>query len=129
MVEGSLDIEYTPEKEVRTYRVHRGSLYTQTKQYDNDGRLEKEIWERDTLDGSIILDDAAYISKSKCEDLNKKFGNSGEFEISEIIKEAKNENYLGYDGLIFMVFQSKPYYSSEVIEVDPPFGDEYPIDA
>lgn len=128
MTEGSLDIEYTPEREVRTYRVSRGSLYTQTKQYDKEGNLGKEIWERDTVEGSIILDDAAYISKKKHEELNK-LDLSGKPDFSELMKSAKNEEYTGYRGLIFMLFQGKLYYSSEVIEIDPPFGEEYPIDA
>jgi hypothetical protein len=128
MTEASLDIEYTPKKEVRTYRVNRGSLYTQTKQYDEEGNLGKEIWERDTIEGSIILDDAAYISKRKHEELNK-FDLSGKPDFSELMKSAKSEEYTGYKGLIFMLFQEKLYYSSEVIEIDPPFGEEYPIDA
>ncbi len=128
MTEGSLDIEYTPKREVRTYRVNRGSLYTQTKQYDNEGNLEKEIWERDTIEGLIILDDAAYISKRKYEEINK-LDLSEKADLSELMKAAKDEAYTGYKGLIFMLFQGKPYYSSEVIEIDPPFGEEYPIDA
>jgi hypothetical protein len=128
MTEGSLDIAYTPKREVRTYRVNRGSLYTQTKQYDNEGRIEKEIWERDTIEGLIILDEAAYISKRKREELNK-LDFSGKADLSELMKAAKSEGYTGYKGLIFMLFQGKPYYSSEVIEIEPPFGDEYPIDA
>jgi len=128
MAEGSLDIEYTPKREVRTYRVNRGSLYTQTKQYDNEGNLGKELWERDTIEGSIILDDAAYISKKKYEELNK-LDLSEKADLSELMKSAKSEEYIGYKGLIFMLFQGKPYYSSEVIEIDPPFGEEFPIDA
>jgi hypothetical protein len=128
MTEGSLDIEYTPKREVRTYRVNRGSLYTQTKQYDNEGNLGKEVWERDTIEGLIILDDAAYISKRKYEEINK-LDLSEKADLSELIKSAKDEAYTGYKGLIFMLFQGKPYYSSEVIEIDPPFGEEYPIDA
>jgi len=128
MTQGSLDIEYTPKREVRTYRVNRGSLYTQTKQYDNEGRIEKEIWERDTIEGLIILDEAAYISKRKREELSK-LDLSEKADLSELMRAAKNEGYTGYKGLIFMIFQGKPYYSSEVIEIEPPFGDEYPIDA
>jgi len=128
MTEGSLDIEYTPKREVRTYRVNRGSLYTQTKQYDNEGNLGKELWERDTIEGSIILDDAAYISKKKYEELNK-LDLSEKADLSELMKSAKGEEYTDYKGLIFMLFQGKPYYSSEVIEIDPPFGEEFPIDA
>jgi hypothetical protein len=128
MPEGSLDIEYTPKREVRTYRVSRGSLYTQTKQYDNEGNIEKEIWERDTIEGLIILDDAAYISKKKHRELNK-LDLSDKTDFSELMKSAKSEGYTGYHGLIFILFQGKPYYSSEVIEIDPPFGEEYPIDA
>jgi hypothetical protein len=126
MPEGSLDIEYTPKREVRTYRVNRGSLYTQTKQYDEEGKLGKEVWERDTIEGSIILDDAAYISKKKHEELNKI---AGKPDVAELMRSAKSEEYTGYKGLIFMLFQGKLYYSSEVIEIDPPFGEEYPIDA
>ena len=126
MPEGSLDIEYTPKREVRTYRVNRGSLYTQTKQYDEEGKLGKEVWERDTIEGSIILDDAAYISRKKHEELNKLGGKS---DVTELMRSAKSEEYTGYKGLIFMLFQGKLYYSSEVIEIDPPFGEEYPIDA
>jgi hypothetical protein len=126
MPEGSLDIEYTPKREVRTYRVNRGSLHTQTKQYDEEGKLGKEVWERDTIEGSIILDDAAYISKKKHEELNKL---AGKPDVSELMRSAKSEEYTGYKGLIFMLFQGKLYYSSEVIEIDPPFGEEYPIDA
>jgi hypothetical protein len=128
MTEGSLDIEYTPKREVRTYRVNRGSLYTQTKQYDKEGNLWKEIWERDTVEGTLILDDAAYISKRKYEELNK-LDISEKVELSDLMESAKSEEYTGYRGLIFMLFQGKPYYSSEVIEIDPPFGEEYPIDA
>lgn len=128
MTEGSLDIEYTPKREARTYRVNRGSLYTQTKQYDNEGNLGKEVWERDTVEGSIILDDAAYISKKKHEELNK-LDLTEKPDFSELIKSAKSEGYTGYNGLILMLFQGKLYYSSEVIEIDPPFGEEYPIDA
>ncbi len=128
MPEGSLDIAYTPKREVRTYRVNRGSLYTQTKQYDEEGNLGREVWERDTIEGSIILDDAAYISKKKHEELNE-LDLSNKADLSELMKSAKSEEYTGYKGLIFMLFQGKPYYSSEVIEIDPPFGEEFPIDA
>jgi hypothetical protein len=128
MTEGSLDIEYTPKREVRTYRVNKGSLYTQTKQYDNEGNIEKEIWERDTVEGLIILDNAAYISKKKYRELNK-LDISETTDFSALMKIAKGEGYTGHKGLIFMLFQGKPYYSSEVIEIDPPFGEEYPIDA
>ena len=129
MVEGSLDIKYTPKKEVRTYRVQRGSLYTQTKQYDKEGKLEKEIWERDTIEGSIILDGAAYISREKYEELDKKFSSSEEVDLSITMKSAKDEGYFGHDGFVFIIFQGKPYCSSEVIEIEPPLGEEFQNDA
>jgi hypothetical protein len=60
---------------------------------------------------------------------NNTMKKAGKPDVSELMRSAKSEEYTGYKGLIFMLFQGKLYYSSEVIEIDPPFGEEYPIDA
>lgn len=119
----SLDIEFIPKREVREYTVKRKSYYTQKKQYDKQGNLEQEIWEReDSLGNIIILDGAAYISKGKYEQLIKQ-----NLSPSGLIESAKKEKYTGHDGLIVLLYKEKIYYSSEVVSIEPPFG-EFPID-
>lgn len=124
MVEGSLDIEPISKRETREYTVKSGSFYTQRRQYDKQGNLEKEIWERDSGKEIIILDDAAYISKKKCEQLIKQ-----KFSPADIIKIAKKQEYTKYDGLIVLLYQGKIYVSSEVVEIEPPLEEDYIINA
>ncbi|MDP3027704.1 MAG: hypothetical protein Q8N63_08415 [Nanoarchaeota archaeon] len=116
MVEGSLDIESIPIREVREYTVERGSVYTQTRQYDKKGNLEKEIWEGTFSKRKIILDDAVYISNEKYDLLVAR-----KFNPLDIIQIAKKEGYKKLGGLIVLLYQRKPYLSSEVTKIEPPF--------
>ena len=126
MVEGSLDIESMPKREIRKYTVKRGSVYTQTRQYDKKGNLEKEIWERKS-GGKVILDNAAYISKEKCKKLEEFI--SKKFSPSDIIRIVKRENYEEIGGFIVWSYQERLYLSSEVTKVEPPFEEEFSITA
>lgn len=119
MVEGSLDIESIPIREVREYTVERGSVYTQTRQYNKKSKLEKEIWEGKFSKGKIILDDAAYISKEDYNQLTNK-----KFKPLDIIQIAKTKGYKKFGGLIVLFYQRKLYLSSEVIKIEPPFEKE-----
>lgn len=124
MPKDTLDIEHEPEREVREYSVKRGSWYIQTKQYSKEGNLEKEIWERDSVEGDIILKDAAYISKKKAKELEEEI-NSKRFTNSELIQLGKKEEYIGYEGVIVMLYKNRIYFSSEVVKIEPAFGEEY----
>lgn len=124
-IEGSLDIEHIPKRETREYTVKNKSYYTQTRQFDKQGNLEKEIWEReDSLGNVIILDDAAYVSKEKYEQIVKQ-----KFSPADMIKIAKKQEYTKSDGVIVFLYQKKFFYSSDVVQIEPPFGEEYRIDA
>ena len=127
MVEGSLDIESIPIREVREYTVERGSVYTQTRQYNKKGNLEKEIWERRSLGGNVILDNAAYISKEKCKKIEEFI--SKKFSPLDIIRIVKRENYEELGGFIAWSYQERLYLSSEVTKVEPPFEEDFPITA
>jgi hypothetical protein len=124
MIEGSLDIKDIPRREVIKYTVKRGSIYTQIKQYNKKGKLEREIWERKSFEGEIILNDAFYISKESFERLIDK-----NFSSSNIIKIARTEDYKELRGLIVLLYRKKIYFSSEVIKIEPPLEEEFSIDA
>jgi hypothetical protein len=124
MAKDSLDIEPVFKREIREYTVSRGSVYTQTRQYNKKGNLEKEIWERDSGKEVTILNDAAYISKEKYKQLKNQ-----KLKPSDLIKLAKKEGYTGLGGLIVLLYQEKLYFSSDVIEIEPPFENELKIEA
>ncbi|MDD5192003.1 MAG: hypothetical protein PHH54_06695 [Candidatus Nanoarchaeia archaeon] len=123
----SLDIPPSFGDKEREYKVKRGSYYTQTKQYDGKGNLEKEIWEReDSHKKEITLEDAAYISQEKQDELKKLMkadqkNDPRKYTSLDLVKLAKKEKYTGPNGLIAFSYKGELYWSSRVTSIDPSF--------
>lgn len=124
MIRGSSDLESIPRREVREYHVERGSVYIQTRQYDKEGNLEKEIWERKSSENKTILDDAGYLSKESFDRLTTK-----RFKPRDILKIAKSRGYAEIGGFIIWNYKNFFYLSSKVTKIEPPLEEEVPINA
>ncbi len=126
MVKDSIDIQPPFAKKKREFVSQNESIYTQRKEFDRKGLLEKEIWKLDNGTVVIDLDDGAYISKRKAEELRIQ-----NLEPSALINLAKKEYYFGNNGRICFLRGKGIYYSSEIVEIIPPFeedfGQEYDI--
>ncbi|MBW8003806.1 MAG: hypothetical protein FVQ80_17710 [Planctomycetes bacterium] len=126
MVNRSLDInvEGRFNKEEIKYTSESGSVYDQKKKYNRKGILEEEIWERNFIGGTIILEDAAYISNGKAKEIagEIKLGNR---DVSTLMRLAKKEKYVGDGGAIFMLSDGDVYLSSKIQKIEPPFIEEY----
>jgi len=120
MVKDSIDIQPPFAKKKREFVSRSESIYTQTREFDRKGVLEKEIWQIDNGKVVIILDDAAYISKRKAEELRMQH-----MEPSALMNLAKKEDYLGKNGRIFLLRGMEIYYSSEIVEIKPPFEEDF----
>jgi len=126
MVHRSLDInlEDSFHKDNIKYTSESGSVYYQKKKYSKKGRLEEEIWERNAMGGTIILEDAVYVSNKKAKEITDeiKLGNR---DISTLMRLAKKEKYIGDGGAIFMTSDGDIYLSSKIQKIEPPFTEEY----
>lgn len=120
MVKDSIDIQPPFAKKKREFVSLNQSIYTQTREFDRKGLLEKEIWKFDNGKVVIVLDDAAYISKRKAEELRMQH-----IEPSALMNLAKKEDYLANNGRICFLRGMEIYYSSEIVEINPPFEEEF----
>jgi hypothetical protein len=120
MVKDSIDIQAPFAKKKREFVSRNKSIYTQRKDFDRRGLLEKEIWELDNGRVVVVLDDAAYISKRKAEELRMQG-----IEPAALIKLAKKEDYCGNNGIICFLRGMEIYYSSEIVEINPPFEEDF----
>ena len=120
MVKDSIDIQPPFAKKKREFVARSGSIYTQRREFDRKGLLEKEIWKLDNGKVVIVLDDAAYISKRKAEELRMQH-----MEPSALMNLAKEEDYLGNNGIICFLRGRQIYYSSGIVEINPPFEEDF----
>jgi len=120
MVKDSIDIQPPFAKKKREFVSQNESIYTQKKEFNRKGLLEKEIWKLDNGTVVIDLDDAAYISKRKAEELRIL-----DIEPSALMNLAKKEDYFGKNGRICFLRGMAIYYSSEIVEINPPFEEDF----
>ena len=120
MVKDSIDIQPPFAKKTREFVSQNESIYTQRREFDRKGLLEKEIWKLDNGTVVIDLDDAAYISKRKAEELRIQH-----IEPSALMNLAKKEGYFRKNGRICFLRGKNIYYSSEIVEINPPFEEDF----
>jgi len=120
MVKDSIDIQPPFAKKEREFISLNDSVYTYRREFDRKGLLEKEIWKVDTGRVVAVLDAGAYISKRKAEELRMQ-----QIEPSALVKLAKQEDYSGKSGRICFLHDGEIYYSSEIVDIDPPFEEDF----
>ena len=120
MVKDSIDIQPPFAKKKREFVSLNKSIYTQRIEFNGKGLLEKEIWELDNGRVVVVLDDGAYISKRKAEELRMQH-----IEPSALMNLAKKEDYFGNNGRICFIRGKEIYYSSEIVEIKPPFEEDF----
>jgi hypothetical protein len=120
MVKDSIDIQPPFAKKKREFVSQNGSIYTQRREFNAKGLLEKEIWELDNGRVVVVLDDGAYISKRKAEELRMQH-----IEPSALMNLAKKEDYFGNNGRICFLRGTSIYYSSEIVEINPSFEENF----
>jgi hypothetical protein len=120
MVKDSIDIRPPFAKKRREFISQNESIYTQKREFDRKGLLEKEVWTLDNGRLVVALDDAAYISKRKADELRMQH-----VEPSALMNLAKKEDYFGDNGRICFLRGMEIYYSSEIIEITPPFKEDF----
>jgi hypothetical protein len=120
MVKDSIDIQPPFAKKKREFVSRSQSIYTQRREFDRRGLLENETWELDNGRVVIVLDDGAYISKQKAEELRMQ-----PIEPSALMNLAKEEDYFGGNGRICFLSSMEIYYSSEIVEINPPFEEDF----
>jgi hypothetical protein len=120
MVQDSIDIQPPFAKRKREFISQNQSIYTQRKEFDRKGLLEKEIWRLDNGTVVIDLDNAAYISQRKAEELRIM-----DLEPAALMNLAKKEEYFGKNGRICFIRGKGIYYSSEIVEITPPFEEDF----
>ncbi len=119
MVKDSIDIQPPFAKKTREFISRNESIYTQRMEFDRKGLLEKEIWKLDNGKVVVVLEDGAYISKRKAEELRMQH-----IEPSALMNLAKKEYYFGNNGRICFLHGKNIYYSSEIVEINPPFEED-----
>jgi len=120
MVKDSIDIQPPFAKREREFVSRNKSIYTQRREFDRKGLLEKETWKLDNGRVVVALDDAAYISKRTAEELRMQH-----IESSALMNLAKKEDYFGNHGRICFLRGKEIYYSSEIVEINPPFEEDF----
>ena len=120
MVKDSIDIQPPFAKKKREFVSRSQSIYTQRREFNRRGLLEKETWELDNGRVVIVLDDGAYISKQKAEELRIQ-----SIEPSALMNLAKEGDYFGGNGRICFLRSMEIYYSSEIVEINPPFEEDF----
>ena len=120
MVKDSIDIQPPFAKRKREFVSRNKSIYTQRREFDRKGLLEKETWKLDNGRVVVVLDDAAYISKRKAEELSMQH-----VEPSALMNLAKKEDYFGSNGRICFLHGKEIYFSSEIVEINPPFTEDF----
>ena len=125
MVKDSIDIQPPFAKKKREFIARHkdfrpDSIYTQKREFDKKGLLERETWKLDNGQQVIVLDEAAYISRDKAEKLRMET-----LEPPALMRLAKKQDYTGKNGLICFLHARQIYYSSEIVEVNPPFEEDF----
>jgi len=120
MVKDSIDIQPPFAKKKREFVSRSESIYTQRIEFDGKGLLEKEVWELDNGRVVVVLDDGVYISKRKAEELRMQH-----VEPSALMNLAKKDYYFGNKGIICFLRGMEIYYSSEIVEINPPFEEDF----
>ena len=120
MVKDSIDIQPPFAKKKREFVSRSQSIYTQRREFNRRGLLEKEIWELDNGKVVIVLDAGVYISKQKAKELRMQA-----IEPSALMYLAKKEDYFGNNGRICFLRSKEIYYSSEIVEINPPFEEDF----
>jgi hypothetical protein len=120
MVKDSIDIRPPFAKKKREFVSQNESIYTQRREFDRKGLLEREVWNLDNGRLVVALDDGAYISKRKADELRMQH-----IEPSALMNLAKKEDYFGDNGRICFLRGMEIYYSSEIIEINPPFKEDF----
>ena len=120
MVKDSIDIQAPFAKNKREFVSLNNSIYTQRREFNRRGLLEKEVWELDNGTVVVVLDDGAYISKQKAEELRMQ-----SIEPSALMNLAKREDYFENNGRICFLRGMEIYYSSEIVEINPPFEEDF----
>jgi len=120
MVKDSIDIQPPFAKKKREFVSKNKSIYTWRMEYNIRGLLEKEIWELNNGKVVIVLDDGAYISKRRAEELRMQ-----SIEPSALMALAKKEDYFGDNGRICFLRAMEIYYSSKIVEINPPFEKDF----
>ena len=120
MVKDSIDIRPPFAKKKREFISQNESVYTQKREFNGKGLLEKETWNLDNGKVVVVLDEAAYISKRKAEELRMQH-----MEPSALMNLAKKEDYFGNNGRICFLRGKEIYYSSEIVKINPPFEEDF----
>jgi len=120
MVKDSIDIQPPFAKKKREFISKNKSIYTRRREFNRRGLLEKETWELNNGRVVIVLDDGAYISKRRAEELGMQ-----SIEPSALMTFAKQEDYFGDNGRICFFRGMEIYYSSEIVEINPPFEKDF----
>ena len=125
MIKDSIDIQPPFAKKKREFIAkHKDSrpdsIYIQQREFNKKGILERETWKLDNGQEVIDLDDAQYISNNKAEELKMQA-----LEPSALMKLAKKQDYFGDKGIMCVLYQKKIYYSSTIVEISPPFEEDF----
>ncbi len=125
MVKDSIDIQPPFAKKKREFIARHkdarpDSIYTQKRTFNNKGLLEKETWRLDNSRQVIDLDDAVYISRDTAEKLRMET-----LEPSALMRLAKKQDHIGKNGLICLFYNKQIYFSSPIVEINPPFEDDF----
>ena len=125
MVKDSIDIQPPYAKKRREFIArHKNSrpdsIYTQKRDFNNRGLLEKETWKLDNGRQVLDLDEAVYISKEAAEKLRMET-----LEPSALMRLAKKNDYTAKNGLICFLYGGQIYYSSPIVEVNPSFEEDF----
>ena len=81
---------------------------------------KRETWKLNNGKEIIDLDDAHYISQKNAEELKMQT-----LEPKAIMKMAKQTDYYGEKGKICMLYKNKIYYSSVIIDINPPLVEDF----
>ena len=125
MIKDSIDIQPPFAKKKREFIARHkdsrpDSIYTQKRDFNNKGLLEGETWKLDNGQEVIDLDDAAYISKNKAEELKMQT-----LEPSALMELAKKQDCFENKGRLCMLYQGEIFYSSTIVEINPPFKEDF----
>ena len=125
MVKDSIDIQPPFAKKKREFIARHkdsrpDSIYIQKRVFNKRGLLERETWKLDNGQEVIDLDDAEYISQNKAEELKMQT-----LEPSALMKLAKKQDYFGNKGRMCVLYQGEIFYSSTIVEIDPPFKEDF----
>ena len=120
MVKDSIDIQPPFAKKKREFVSRNNSIYTQRREFDRKGLLEKETWKLDNGQEIIDLDDAQYISQNNAEELQMQV-----LEPSALMKLAKQKDFYGNKGRICLLYNKRIYYSSIIVEITPPLREDF----